>query len=50
MSKTEKITTAIPRSMKTLRAPNLLDQTKTTLAARVSRINQVRIHTGVSSL
>ena len=50
MSKTEKITTATPRSMKTLRAPNLLDQTKTTLAARVSRINQVRIHTGLSSL
>ena len=42
MSKTEKITTATPRSMKTLRAPNLFDQTKT--------INQVRIHTGVSSL
>ena len=48
MSKNGKITTATPRSMKTSRAPNLSDQTKTTLAARVSRINQVRIHTGLS--
>ena len=49
MSKNGKVTTATPRSMKTSRTPNLSDQTKTTLAARVSRINQVRIHTGLSS-